>query len=261
MVGKFKVHPWYVVSALEGIRQEFPEATVLYTEGISNQFKPRLFRNSKFRTKEGKPGLEANYYALSSDTSATLSDKMIQQQAVAAGRTVSVNQSADRTIETDKEESGLILRRTDRTVNYEWWGYPFNESKLGNDYRVCWEGYVDVEKTDSIRFFVDAQGAYRLWIDGTLALDASQSQSFDVRNTAISAKKGDAKHIRLEFCNQRSTPAEIRWDMLIKVILTFLKRNDWLPKPIWWFSVPDWMAVSNWKGATVLSTCLTDKIC
>lgn len=208
--GSSKVHPWYIVSALEGIRQEFPEATVLYTEGISNQFKPRLFRNSKFRTKEGKPGLEASYYALSSDTSATLSDKMIQQQAVAAGRTVSVNQSADRTIETDKEESGLILRRTDRTVNYEWWGYPFNESKLGNDYRVCWEGYVDVEKTDSIRFFVDAQGAYRLWIDGTLALDASQSQSFDVRNTAISAKKGDAKHIRLEFCNQRSTPAEIR---------------------------------------------------
>ena len=98
--GSSKVHPWYVVSALEGIRQEFPEATVLYTEGISNQFKPRLFR--------------------------------------------------------------------------------------------------------------DAQGAYRLWIDGTLALDASQSQSFDVRNTAISAKKGDAKHIRLEFCNQRSTPAEIR---------------------------------------------------
>ena len=40
--GSSKVHPWYVVSALEGIRQEFPEATVLYTEGISNQFKPLL---------------------------------------------------------------------------------------------------------------------------------------------------------------------------------------------------------------------------
>ena len=53
-------------------------------------------------------------------------------------------------------------------------------------------------------------GAYRLWIDGTLALDASRSQSFDVRNIAVSVRKGDTKHVQLEFCNQRSTPAEIR---------------------------------------------------
>lgn len=208
--GSSKVHPWYVVSALEGICQEFPAATVYYTEGISNQFKPRLFRNSKFRTKDGKPGLEASYYALSSDSSAMLSDKMIQQQAVAAGRTVNSNQPGNTASGNGKDENGLIIRRIDRTVNYEWWGYPFNESKLGSDYRICWEGYVDAEKTDSLRFFVDAQGAYRLWIDGTLALDASRSQSFDVRNIAVSVRKGDTKHVQLEFCNQRSTPAEIR---------------------------------------------------
>ena len=208
--GSSKVHPWYVVSALEGICQEFPEATVYYTEGISNQFKPRLFRNSKFRTKDGKPGLEASYYALSSDSSAMLSDKMIQQQAVAAGRTVNSNQPGNTASGNGKDENGLIIRRIDRTVNYEWWGYPFNKSKLGSDYRICWEGYVDAEKTDSLRFFVDAQGAYRLWIDGTLALDASRSQSFDVRNIAVSVRKGDTKHVQLEFCNQRSTPAEIR---------------------------------------------------
>lgn len=208
--GSSKVHPWYVVSALEGICQEFPEATVYYTEGISNQFKPRLFRNSKFRTKDGKPGLEASYYALSSDSSAMLSDKMIQQQAVAAGRTVNSNQPGNTASGNGKDENGLIIRRIDRTVNYEWWGYPFNKSKLGSDYRICWEGYVDAEKTDSLRFFVDAQGAYRLWIDGTLTLDASRSQSFDVRNIAVSVRKGDTKHVQLEFCNQRSTPAEIR---------------------------------------------------
>lgn len=58
-------------------------------------------------------------------------------------------------IEIDKEESGLIFCCIDCMVNYEWWGYFFNESKLGNDYWVCWEGYVDVEKIDSIWFFVD----------------------------------------------------------------------------------------------------------
>lgn len=208
--GSSKVHPWYVVSALEGIRQEFPEATVLYTEGISNQFKPRLFRNSQFRTQTGQPGLEARYYALESDSTLQLSDKMIQQQALAAGRNVVANATSNAPVQSDSDEKNLVIQRNDRTVNFEWWGYPFNEAKLGSDYRVCWEGYVDTEKTDSLLFFVDAQGAYRLWVDGKLLLDASQSQSFDVRNVAVAAKKGDAKHIQLEFCNQRSTPAEIR---------------------------------------------------
>lgn len=136
----------------------------------------------------------------------------------------------------------------------------FNESKSGNDYRVCWEGYVDVEKTDSIRSFVDAQGAYRLWIDGTLALDASQSQSFDVRNTAISAKR-----MLNIFGWSSATNAVHRqrsgWDMLNKVILTFLKRNDWLPKPICGFLCWTDGSIELEGRLIVLSTCLTDKIC
>lgn len=208
--GSSKVHPWYVVNALEGIRQEFPEATVVYTEGISNQFKSRLFRTSKFRTQKGELGLEACYYALETAETLHLSDKMIQQQALAAGRTGGENSSSDVSAQVDSKEKDLIIKRLDRTVNFEWWGYPFNESKLGGDYRVCWEGYVDVERTDSLLFFVDAQGAYRLWIDGQLVLDASRSQSFDVRHTAVSGQKGSAKYVQLEFWNQRSTPAEIR---------------------------------------------------
>lgn len=208
--GSSKVHPWYVVTALEGIRQEFPEAEILYAEGISNQFKPRLFRNSVFRTKDGKRGLEANYYALSSDNSAQVSDKMIQQQAVAAGRTVSATTTGNNQPATSQAGEGPVLQRVDATVNFEWWGTPHNEARLGSDYQVSWEGYVDAIKSDSLRFFVDAQGGYRFWVDGQLMLDASLSQSFDVRNVAVSVKKGDTKQVRLEFYNQRSTPAEIR---------------------------------------------------
>lgn len=208
--GSSKVHPWYVVNALEGIRQEFPEAKVLYTEGISNQFKPHLFQSSRFYTKEGKPGLEARYYTLASDSAAQPSDKLIQQQALAAGRSVVSHQPNHSIKQVRTDEQNLIISRTDRYVNYEWWGYPSGEARLGTDYRVCWDGYVKAEKTDSLLFFVDAQGAYRLWIDGKLLLDASQSQSFDVQNVAIAVQKGESKQVQLEFCNQRSTPAEIR---------------------------------------------------
>ena len=55
--GSSRVHPWYVVSPLEGIRQEFPNANVTYAEGISSEFQSLLFQKSEFRTANGQKGL------------------------------------------------------------------------------------------------------------------------------------------------------------------------------------------------------------
>ena len=41
-------------------------------------------------------------------------------------------------------------------------------------------------------------------------LDASKSQSFDVRNVAVAVEKGSSVHVRLTYYNQRSLPSEIR---------------------------------------------------
>lgn len=204
--GSSRVHPWYVVSDLEGIRREFPEAEVYYAEGVSNQFKRNLFRKSVFRTRDGKEGLEVKYYPCSSGTGA-LSSRLLEQQAIAAGRTF------DGQVEPGvrPEVSGnFVLSKVEPRVDNEWWGYPHNEKSLGEEYRVEWDGYVDALHTDSLRFFVDAQGGYQLWLDDRLALDASQSQSFDVRNVALAVEKGDSVHVRLTYHNQRCFPSEIR---------------------------------------------------
>lgn len=205
--GSSRVHPWYVISDLQGIRNEFPDATVYYAEGVSNQFKPNLFRNSLFRTQDGKNGLNVKYYTCSADSSLQPSDKLLRQQALAAGRSLN---TASTSASGNAVTGDLIINRIEKNVNNEWWGYPQNEKRLGTDYRIEWDGYVDVAHTDSLRFFVDAQGGYRLWIDGNLLLDASHSQSFDIRNIAIAAKKGESRHVRLEYINQRCFPAEIR---------------------------------------------------
>ena len=140
-----------------------------------------------------------------------LPDKLMQQQAKAAGRTedshngVSAVSSSVSAKSSDKEP---VMERIDRHVDFSWWGTP--KEGLGEDYRVEWEGYVPVERNDSLLFFVDAQGGYRLWIDGKLCLDASASQSFDCRQVAVDGQKGARLHVKLEYLNQRSLPAEIR---------------------------------------------------
>lgn len=202
--GSSRVHPWYVVNDLQGIKNEFPDARVLYAEGISNQFKRQLFKKSRFRTKEGHPGLHARYTACRSEQgSSTESEQLLQEQAKAAGKDWKQGMAADKNSQT-------TLERIDNNVNFEWWRNPHGNTALGTDYEAEWEGYVDVEHTDSLRFFVDAQGAYQLWIDGEIAVDASHSQSFHVSNKAVFATKGTSKHIRLKFKSQGSTPAEIR---------------------------------------------------
>lgn len=204
--GSSRVHPWYVVNDLQGIENEFKGSQIYYHEGISNQFKRRLFRNCVFRTQDGKRGLKARYYSSgNSSENSTFSD-LIDEQAKAAGRVVNSLESSS----SDESTGSAIISRTDRNVDFEWWGAPDNNENFGSDYEVEWEGYIDILKNDSIRFFIDAQGAYQLFVDGKLLVDASDSQSFHVSSETVYATKGSAKHIKLKFWNQRSTPAEIR---------------------------------------------------
>jgi len=180
--GSSKVHPWHVTSVLQGIEAEFPDAEVMYAEGISNGYKSRLFRSSKFRTEDGKTGLRTRYYK--------------------AGET-----------------GDPVKEKVERNVNFSWWSSP--HEGLGEDYRVEWDGYVDVDRNDSLMFFVDAQGGYRLWIDGKLCVDASASQSFHYGQAVLQGCKGVAMHVRLEYLSQRSRPAEIRMGYDYKSNLDF----------------------------------------
>lgn len=208
--GSSKVHPWYVTSVLQGIEAEYSDAEVWYSEGISNAYKQRLFRSCNFYTENGEQGLTAKYYTMGGKSGNTLSDQLIQQQAKAAGRVGNGNSSSVTSSSADgaKTDQGLVMEKTDRHVDFSWWGTP--KEGLGEDFRVEWEGYVPVERNDSLLFFVDAQGGYRLWIDGKMSLDAFDSQSFDCRQVAVKGYEGTRLHVKLEYINQRSLPAEIR---------------------------------------------------
>ena len=207
--GSSKVHPWYVVSVLEGIKQEFPDSEVLYHEGISNRFKTNLFNRSRFKTNNGYYGLKATYYSIKGSNAVTKEDLELQKnQAKAAGfenKVVAVNTYVD--AERSGDEVKTLI---DRNVNFSWGGSPHGLQELGDNYRVQWEGYIDNERDDKLLLFVDAQGGYRLRVNGHLVIDAWESQSFHFGQTFVDVSKGDKTEIVLEYRNQRSYPSEIR---------------------------------------------------
>lgn len=207
--GSSRVHPWYVVNDLEGIKNKFPDAEVLYAEGISNQFKRQLFAKSVFRTIDGERGLKAKYYAVKSkDFSASNRfDELLKEQAKAAGRE-KVKESIQKN--NNVQSGNMVVDKIDQQVNFEWWGQPFNENRLGEEYEAEWDGYIDIQKNDSLRFFVDSQGGYQLFVNDKLIENAASSQSFHISAKAVYVQKGESLHIRLKYWNQRSLPSEIR---------------------------------------------------
>ena len=199
--GSSKVNPWYVIDDLQGILQEFPGAEVRYDPGISNRFKANLFRRGGFLTPDGRTGLRGRYVRIADGEAA--SAQVLAEQAKAAGR-------AEAPTALPASDSAAI-ERIDRTIDFEWWGKPHNNEALGAEYAVRWDGFIEAEATDTLLFFVDAQGGYRLWLDGRLAVDALQSQSFCFGSASLGVEKGQKVAVVLEYRNQRSSPSEIRF--------------------------------------------------
>lgn len=172
--GSSKVNPWHVRTDLDGITSAFPNARVLYAEGISPRFKRNAFARSSFLTPEGAPGLTASYF---------------------------INES-------DRQP---VITRTERRINYQWGDQPADMKSLSDTYRVEWTGQIIPERTDTLLLFADTQGACRVWIDGELLIDGSRSCSFYFGEAALPVTAGKPVDLRVEYANRRSTPAEIRF--------------------------------------------------
>lgn len=172
--GSSKVNPWYVRTALDGILAAYPDAEVMYAEGVSPRLKRNAFADAEFVAPDGSRGLLATYYASPST-------------------------------------SEPVAQRVERKVNNQWWGDgPDDIDGLTDNFRVVWEGAVIPQVTDTLVFFVDAQGACQLWIDGIEVVDGMNSSSFFFGETVVPVTAGRPVAVKLEYEARRSSPSEIR---------------------------------------------------
>lgn len=169
--GSSKVNPWKMTTLLEGMEQRFGAENILYHEGVSNRFVSKRFASAGFYTKTLQPGLDAKY----------------------------VNQ-----------RTGFTREQTDRQINFSFWRAPNNWKEFDDtNYSITWDGFMKSPATGPIRFFVQAQGAYKLFVGGKLVLDQWASQSLSNESVALQMEQGQEYAVRLEFA-QRCWPAEIR---------------------------------------------------
>lgn len=171
--GSSKVNPWYIKTALDGIMAAYPDAEILYAEGVSPRLKQNAFANSLFTTPEGNSGVKATYYATSGD-------------------------------------SEPIATRTERRINNEWWGKPDGIDNLGAWHRIVYTARITPSVTDTLVLFADGQGACRLDIDGRTVIDRSASRSFFHEVAEIPAVAGQPLDITLTYDRVNLTPGEMR---------------------------------------------------
>ena len=140
-------------------------------------------------------------YTVKSTQESQNNQALINEQLKAAGQ--------QQTKESVKAQAATRTL-TEAKVNNEWWNAPHGLNAYGDRFAATWEGIIPISQTDDMHLFVDAQGAYRLFIDDKEIIDASNSSSFHFGHATIAVTKGEQKSIRLEYDNRRSAPAEIR---------------------------------------------------
>ena len=147
-------------------------------------------------------------YNISEDNNPATDKDLLKDQEKAAGRTSNSNNA--NTESTSNSTGKEYISRIDDKTSFEWWGKPFNNNKISNSYYAEWSGYVMAHKKDRMRFFVDAQGGYKLSLNGKVVIDAIKSVSFDCRNACIEVSPNEKITVKLEYANHNCHPSEIR---------------------------------------------------
>ncbi|HUA01990.1 MAG TPA: glycoside hydrolase family 3 C-terminal domain-containing protein [Candidatus Aquilonibacter sp.] len=145
LLGNYNGIPTHTVSVLEGMKAEFPDATIAYVPGtqfLSNEGK--LVPASALTTPDGKHGLEASYSSGSGPGAS--------------------------------EAASKLTSRVEPTVDVNEGSLPA-EAKGKSAVSVQWTGFLTAPQTDDYLLGIEAQGLARVALGGQQVVQTSGSAS------------------------------------------------------------------------------------
>jgi beta-glucosidase len=178
MLGNYVGSNPRIVSALEGVRKQFPNATVNFSPGTTFMLEQaKLIPGAVLSTPDGQPGLKAEFFK-----GANL-------------------EGAPAKTEVSKELRAF------------WFNGPPGVDQQA--FSARWTGFITPEKTSLYRITARAR-SYRLWLDGKLAVDQWAWTDHDVqRPVELSLEKGRKYAVKLEcYQNDGAAMVSLMWQRI-----------------------------------------------
>jgi beta-glucosidase len=169
LFGNYSGTPSRAVSALEGIRRQFPNAQVSFSPGT--QFLRDVLVTipaAQLTTSDGKSGLKAEYFR-------------------------------------GQELGGTpVLTRIDKDVNFEFGGESPGPGLRGTNFSVRWNGTLTADASGSYQIGLIGDDGYRLWLDGKLIVEdwTTKKGSFFGPSTTVAEvtlEKGHRYAVKIEY--------------------------------------------------------------
>jgi beta-glucosidase len=179
--GNYNGQPSRAATALEEIRATFASAKVTYVPGLNFMRQESLVPAAVFSTSDGKPGLNAEYFA------------------------------------NEEFQGPPVQVRVDNRANLE--SLPASKESLIQppglkEYSVRWIGFLIPE--ESANYQLEATGfANKLWLDDKVVLDNSKANPDGARITTIALEKGRRYALKLECAIQDDLGATLLWARLL----------------------------------------------
>jgi beta-glucosidase len=182
MLGNYAGRPTHIVSVIEGLKAEFPNATINYVPGtqfLRNEGNP--VPDAMLTTPDGKPGLKADY----------------MESAARFGR------GADAPVLATRTETNVNL--TDANLPTEMAG----KKNIG----VRWTGFITAPETGDYLLGVRGSGFGRLSVDGKQVAMLGRGETVDAAVGRAHLEKGVKSEINLMYSNFNapSPKAQLIW--------------------------------------------------
>ena len=178
LLGNYNGLPSRQTTVVDGIRKEFPGAQVIYVPGTSFLHNTFTVPDAAFTTKDGKPGLTAEYF----------------RNPILSGNPE--------------------LVRTDARIAFGFLADRLPPWAEAEGFAARWTGSITAPETGDYELELKGDGGARLWIGGKQLLDDWKENvggSPPARKVAIHLQKGLAQIIKLEYLRLQ-TPPKLEFD-------------------------------------------------